>query len=325
MVEFLTGLSPKISKMRIIKKIALAFLGFILVSSIAGYFYFSAKFTPEDNSLTVEEVSEKLPIKWIGNDSNPNVALLLPVQLQGISQTFYMQLDFGAPTTMIYSNTLNSISSEFSGIMDPTRTPGIVSLQFDLGKMRVSSTQFKALNYGKEVNSNQDAVNIIGTLGTDLLEKRRIILNFKENYCQFDTAENEDGFQDFEFEKRRILLPATVGMKNLKLLYDSGTSGYELITAKDQWENYRIEGGAIKAEKANAMGNTVTVLTAPAAAQIEMGSMKLRLSEVTHIEGTSIVQNLLMRFSGMQGMVGNKLFLDQVVTIDCKNEKFKIE
>jgi hypothetical protein len=32
-----------------------------------------------------------------------------------------------------------------------------------------------------------------------------------------------------------------------------------------------------------------------------------------------------MKLSGMQGMIGNKLFLDQKIIIDCKNEKFKVE
>jgi predicted metallopeptidase len=73
------------------------------------------------------------------------------------------------------------------------------------------------------------------------------------------------------------------------------------------------------------MGNTLTVISAPAKKTIEIGLTNLNLSEVTYVEGTSTVQNILIRFSGMQGMVGNKLFLNQILIIDCKSEKFKIE
>jgi hypothetical protein len=162
-------------------------------------------------------------------------------------------------------------------------------------------------------------------MGTDLLEKRIITLNFKEGYCLFDVNENQDGFLAFKFEKRRLLFPSKIGNKNLKLLYDSGTSGYELITDKNEWQQYRIKNAETKVETVNSVGNILTVITAPAQERIEIGASILNLTEVTYIKGNSAVQNILMRFSGMQGMIGNKLFLNHTLIIDCKNERFKIE
>ena len=301
------------------------FLIIVIITAIGGYFYFEKKFTPQENYLKVNGISDNIPLKWIADENNPNVAVLLPIKLEGISEIFYMQLDFGSPITVFYSKALNSIQSKFSSKINLLNTSQIISLQFDLGKMVISSTKFKILNYGKEINCEKNAVNIIGTIGTDLLEKRTITLSFKEDQCLFTNNLSSDGFTAFDFKKRRILFPAQIGEKKLKLLYDSGTSGYELITDRKEWEKYRIKDGKKLIEKGNSWGNTLTLISAPAKEKVEIGNAHLDLSEVTFIEGTSKIQNLLMRFSGMQGMIGNKLFLDRKLTIDCKNEKFKIE
>ena len=275
--------------------------------------------------IKTEGVSGNIPLQWISNESNPNVSILLPVKLEGISQVFYMQLDFGSPITLFYSKTINSIQSKFENKINFKLNSDTISLKFDLGKMVVSSDKFKVLNYGEVADLDNETINIIGTIGTDLLEKKVITLNFKNNYCLFNNDKLTGGFTSFDFKKRKILLPAKINGKNLKLLYDSGTSGYELITDHSEWNKYRLKNGKIKTENGNSWGKTLTINTAPTKQKIEIGNKNLNLSEVTYIEGTTKLQNILMKLSGMQGMIGNKIFLDQQIIIDCKNEKFKVE
>ena len=129
----------------------------------------------------------------------------------------------------------------------------------------------------------------------------------------------------FEFKKRKILIPSNIENEKLKLLYDSGTSGYELITTKEIWQQYRIKNSAVRMEKGNSWGNTLSVYSASAKNKIQFGKVILDLSEVTHIEGTSDLQKFLMKRSGMQGMIGNKLFLQHKLILDCNNGKFKLE
>ena len=313
--------------MKIFRKIMLVLLAIVVISSIGGYFYFNNKFTPSENYLTVLGTSGKIPFKWVFDETNPNTALLLPVKLKGVTQIFYMQLDFGSPTTLFYSKAINSIQSQYPGAAHFKNDKKTIALEFNLGNMAISSHSFKTLNYGKTVEWKPKAVNIIGTIGTDLLEKRLITLRFNKNYCSFTNNNRLREGTSFNFEKRRILFPAKIGNKNLKLLYDSGTSGYELITGRKEWENYRLKKTETKTkiENGNSWGKTLTIVTAPSNKKIVIGKLEFKLSEVTYIKGTSKIQNLLMKFSGMQGMIGNKLFLNNTIIIDCKNEKFKIE
>lgn len=150
-------------------------------------------------------------------------------------------------------------------------------------------------------------------------------MNFINNTCSFTENEIENGFTKFEFKKRKLLFPAKIENQDLKLLYDSGTSGYELIINKEEWQKYKLKNRKLKVEKGNSWGNVLTVISASANKKMQFGDTQLKISEVTYIEGVSKMQTFLMKRSGMQGMIGNKIFLNHKLIIDCKNERFKVE
>lgn len=312
--------------MKVFKKIATVFLVVIILFLLGGYFYFQKKFTPPENYLKVSGIAQNIPIKWITSDGNSHSALLLPIKMNRINQTFYMQFDSGSAVTVFYKKSLKSIAQKIQNQIKIDAANNFISTAFTIGNMRVASNTFEVLNYGEKINfDDPKAENIIGTIGTDLLEKRITILDFKKNQCSFIENTKEDDFADFEFKKRKILIPSNIENEKLKLLYDSGTSGYELITTKEIWQQYRIKNSAVRIEKGNSWGNTLSVYSASAKKKIQFGKVILDLFEVTHIEGTSDLQKFLMKRSGMQGMIGNKLFLDHKLILDCKNEKFKLE
>ncbi|MDQ0065210.1 hypothetical protein [Chryseobacterium lathyri] len=312
--------------MKIFKKIALSIAVCIVLLLFAGYLYFDKKFTPPENNLAVSGIVQNIDMRWDSAEGNAHAAVLIPVQLKGIDRTFYMQLDSGSPTTLFYKKSIESLRKKFQNQLPSHKQENQISMQFSIGAMSVASDSFELLNYGNAIDSdNAEAVHIIGTIGTDLLEKRIMILDFKNTVCSFIGNTDEKGFETFEFKKRKILFPSEVGNQKLKLLYDSGTSGYELITNREEWEKYRTANGTVKKEKGNSWGHILTVISAPAEQIIKIGNRSLKLSEVTYIEGTSKMQNLLMKTSGMQGMIGNKLFLNHKLTLDCKNRKFRVE
>lgn len=312
--------------MKIIKKIVLAFLAFIVFSLIGGYFYFDRKFSPPENYLKVSGNVENVSIKWVSDRENPYIALLLPVQIKGLEKTFYMQLDFGSPVTIFYKKSLQSVQEKFAKQIEFKENQEDILLDFKIKNLNISSKKFQLLDYGKKADlQNPDSVDIIGTIGTDLLEKRTVSLDFRNNTCAFTENEIENGFTKFEFKKRKLLFTAKIENQDLKLLYDSGTSGYELIINKEEWQKYKLKNSKLKVEKGNSWGNLLTVISASANKKILFGNAQLKISEVTYIEGVSKMQTFLMKSSGMQGMIGNKIFLNHKLIIDCKNERFRVE
>lgn len=312
--------------MRTSKKFLLTLLAILTFCAIGGYLYFDKKFTPPDNYLRVSQDSGNIPINWVRADGNAYSALLLPVNLKGTDKIFHMQLDFGSPITIFYRTALRTIGTELTGQNLIDENTERIDLGFQLKNMFVSSDNFKVIDYGDKVDlDNPKTDNIIGTLGTDLLEKRVLELDFKNNLCSFSEKRQTSGFNEFEFKKRKILLPARIGNESLRFMYDSGTSGYELITSRGDWEKYRDVDGKITTAEGNSWGQALKIVSATADQIIRFGDAEFPLTKVTYIEGTSKIQNILMALSGMQGMIGNKLFLGHKIILDCGNEKFKVE
>lgn len=315
--------------MKVIKKICLVLSVFLLVGSVAGYFYFDRKFTPLPNSLLVKGEVEHLPIAWESNEVSPMAALLLPVRLAGIPDTFYMQLDFGSPLTLFYCTPLTAIQQKYPGKAELSPGSPVLKSDFHLGNMHVTSGDFKILNYGEDIDWRTTGRRyIIGTIGTDLLEKRVTIMDFRNNTCSFfggiPSRESGRPFETFEFNKRRILLPAKIGEEEVTLLYDSGTSAFELVTSKSNWERYKKENAKAQIDEANSWGNSLQTFTAESNKELTFGRTRVPLRNVTYIEGTSFLQQMLMRFSGMEGMTGNQLFKDRVVILDCASRRFAV-
>ncbi|MGC4130111.1 MAG: hypothetical protein QM564_11285 [Bergeyella sp.] len=210
--------------MKLLKKIIAVFLLVLILTLVGGYFYFDQKFTPEENYLNVKNESGKIPILWPGNNKN---VLLLPVHFKGNPETYYLQFDTGSPYTIFYSEAIKSIK-EIS--VDNERAKA----SFQIGTTEISSGKFRIFESKKSEN---DSVKIIGTLGADILENRKTIINFKENNVVFNISNEPENFKsnlfDFKFKKRKIIIPAFLKGKNEKFLYDSGTSAFELLTTKE--------------------------------------------------------------------------------------------
>lgn len=200
--------------MKLFKKIATVFLVIIVLFLLGGYLYFQKKFTPPENYLKVLGIAENIPTKWISSSENAHSALLLPIKIKGIDRTFYMQFDSGSPVTVFYKKSLESIAEKFQNQLKIDTKNNTISTAFRIGKMDVVSNDFGVLNYGEKISfDNSNAVDIIGTIGTDLLEKRIAILDFKNNQCSFIEKTKEDDFAEFEFKKRKILIPSIIEKK----------------------------------------------------------------------------------------------------------------
>lgn len=303
--------------MKVLKKIMLTFLVVLVVALLGGYIYFDQKFTPERNYLTVENESGPIPFTWLGTEKN---ALLLPIHFEGDTATYYLQFDTGSPYTVFYSKSIKNIRQVFTD-------QEIAKTSFYLGKTKITSAKFKIYNLGND--NNNDSLKIIGTIGTDILENRKTIINFKENYIALNLSKVPAQFQtklfDFKFKKRKIIVRGILKEQEENFLFDSGTSAYELLTNKEAWKNLKLPNSKINIEKSQSWDKVLTAYTANCNQKIQFSNHEMPLNNVTYVEGFSQVQYSMMKFSGMTGMLGNKIFLNNSLYIDCTQNKMGIE
>lgn len=302
--------------MKVLKKIMLTFLVVLVVALLGGYIYFDQKFTPEKNYLIVENESGFIPLKWLGSEKN---VLLLPIHFSNDTITYYLQFDTGSPYTIFYSNSIKKIS-QISVNKELAKT------SFYIGKTKITSDKFKIYNHG---NNNNDSIKIIGTIGTDILENRKTIINFKENYISLNLSKVPSQFQvklfDFKFKKRKIIVSGFLKGQEENFLFDSGTSAYELVTNKEVWESLKLLNSKINIEKSKSWDNVLTTFTTNCNQKIKFDTQEIPLNNVTYVEGFSQIQYSMMKFSGMTGMLGNKIFLNNSLYIDCTQNKMGIE
>lgn len=303
--------------MKIFKKILLAFSVLILLSIVLGYFYFDQKFSPEKNYLEVQNESGKIPMKW---ETENKDAMLLPIHFDSDTATYYLQFDTGSPSTIFYKKSI-------AGIKQISVQNNVAKSSFKLGNCEVKSSQFKIIDFGNK--SEQNKINIIGTIGTDLLENRKTLIDFKNNDAIFNLNSEPDNFKnetfDFKFKKRKIIIPGVLDAKEEKFLYDSGASAFELLTTKEIWEKSKLKDSKIKIEKGKSWENILTTYSTATNKNIEFKNTKIPLHEITYVDGYSKSQYYLMKYSGMSGMLGNKIFLKKQLYIDAKNMKMSIE
>lgn len=302
--------------MKRFRKIAFTFLIFIILILGSGYFYFNNKFTPDKNYLTVKNESGNIPVTWLGNNRN---VMLLPVRFRGNSETYYLQFDTGSPYTMFYSDPIRKIKEI---MLKDEKAQTVIYI----GNTEISSKQFKIL---KTQNSGSESIKIIGTLGADVLEDRQTIIDFKKNSVCLNVSHVNNEFEknmiDFKFNKRKIIISGILKNKERNFLYDSGTSAYEFLTYKEEWDVLKLGNSEVKTEKVKSWESTLTTFTAQCDENIKFKNSKIPVKEVTYVEGMSEAQLLLMKFTGMSGMIGNKLFLKHRLFIDSKNQKFGID
>jgi predicted aspartyl protease len=303
--------------MKVLKKIVLTILVFLILAILGGYIYFDQKFTPEKNYLTVDHESGLIPFTWLGTEKN---VLLLPIHFEGDTSTYYLQFDTGSPYTVFYSKSIKNIHQIFTN-------QEIAKTSFYIGKTKIASDKFKIYNLVND--NNNDSLKIIGTIGADILENRKTIINFKENYIALNLSKAPPQFQtklfDFKFKKRKIIVKGFLKGQEENFLFDSGTSAYELLTNKEVWKILKLPNSKINIEKSQSWDNVLTTYTANCNQKIQFFNHEIPLNNVTYVEGFSQVQYSMMKFSGMTGMLGNKIFLNNGLYIDCIQNKMGIE
>lgn len=67
-----------------------------------------------------------------------------------------------------------------------------------------------------------------------------MLIDLKNNQVVFNLNQIPNEFKkqlfDFKFKKRRIIINGILKGEERKFLYDSGTSPYEFLTFKEEWQ-----------------------------------------------------------------------------------------
>ncbi|AKQ46779.1 hypothetical protein TH63_15965 [Rufibacter radiotolerans] len=319
--------------MKLLKRILLSFLLLLVVISAGGYVYFKNKFEVGPSQLRLVSQPLTVPFLWKSNGAEPHAFQLIPVTLHGCPKTFYLQFDTGSPYTIFYQAKLETIEKKYGPATVPQVANGQVlqNFSFQVGSLPLTASALpvKAIGDGAIDWADTTSIEVIGTLGTDFIQDKVLVLDYKKSlfsvYDQFP-PNLARGIQllDFQFNSRRILLPGQINGKETALMFDSGSSAYELLTDKSTWLEMQSPHSPVDTAYVNSWGKTITAFTTTTTAEARFGQVRLPLRKATYLEGMSLVNQLLTAFSGLGGMTGNKLFLGHTLVLDTRHQKFAV-
>ena len=323
--------------MKILSKVLLAVFTLFLLSGIGGYFYFRKQFQAPANQLVVSQLPATCSFAWEADTANhramPHAYMLVPVSLPGCPRTCYLQFDTGAPYSLLKSNALEALRQRYPVISQALLPQGesLRNFHFALGQGQVQARTIQVRHYSSSSQLPTDEATpfVIGTLGTDIFDGRVLVIDYVRQRFSLsasvpDSLLSRAAFVPLEFKERKVLLNASVQGQPHQLMFDSGSSAFALLTSKPKWQEMAQPAATATTAGVNSWGTTLVAHTIATSARLQVATATIPLRTVTYIEGTSFMQRMLMRFSGMGGMLGNEPFTQHTMILDVKGGRFGV-
>ena len=287
-----------------------------------------------DNQLVLPAGTFSIPFCWQGDSIHskwePHSAILVPVKLAGCPRLFYMQFDLGSSYSLFYKNKLAAIQRKYPGII-PQDEPGgkLMNFPFEAGQVPIAAKEIAVKQFDSSTIDwdNKSSVEIIGTIGADLIDGRVIVIDYplcKLTISQAIPAElmPDLSLADFTYAGRSVLLPVTLRDKQTLLYFDTGSSMYGLLTDKNTCRQLAIPDAELIQYKVRSWDRFLTANSLATNDSLEIAGAKIPIHYSTYIEGASSAQVAQMLKMGIGGMTGNKIFLGYKLVLDTKHKKF---
>jgi hypothetical protein len=292
----------------------------LLVSQVS----FSQTSSPSSGSYTI-------PIIWegdsLGAQWNPHVALLLPVSFKGNRRIYYMQFDLGAPYTLFYKEEWAHLSKQYRGTISQA-TDTILSISLSIGPMGRTFTSVPVKSFPSFVAPGEEKqIPIIGTLGADWISGKVVIFDYPHG--QIILSDTVPGsfplpVHPFYFAGGRIFFPATIGIKQTLIYFDTGSSAFELLTDTATWQKMADKKDQPVSYPVGSWGKSMTAHTVHSSDSIGIAGLRVPIRRVTYMEGADDAQVAMMQKMGIGAVTGNVLFGDYILIMDMGKKLFSL-
>lgn len=287
------------------------------------------------NQLILPSVAFSISFQWQGDSIHstwePHAAMLVPVQLKNCPRRFYMQFDLGAPYSLFYKNKLVAIKTKYPASVAALHpVDSLKNFSFNLDGVTISAKEIISKQFDSSAIdwSNEDGVEIIGTIGSDLVDGNIAIIDYPNKKISISATLperiTENSLTDFIYTNRAVLLPAEINDKETLLYFDTGSSMFELLTSEETSRQLASPGATLIQYEVQSWNQVLTATTIASNKNIRLANMLIPIHSSTYMQGVNNNQLNHMAKMGIGGMTGNKIFLHHILILDTKNKKFGI-
>ncbi|CAN5314903.1 hypothetical protein BH10BAC4_BH10BAC4_24900 [soil metagenome] len=261
----------------------------------------------------------------LGGRPYERVTMNIPCSVAEIPNPLTFQLDLGANLTGLYENTIVGLYPTYPELLGKIKTRNskishYENLNLNFGDYSVTNSKTYVYNdYGNLQSSNSGDTIHLGTIGADIFQNKVLIIDYPNKQfaiCETVPSDYTANLIDITLDEvGRVILPMSLDGKSFRILFDTGSSLFPIITS---------------------MSNSVLFSTSPVVDTIQVYAWgKLRNVTGRVIDSPVILAG--QTFSHVKvyttidddvshdGITGNILFWDKTVVIDFKNKKFGVK
>lgn len=305
---------------------------YILVISI---FILILFLLPTNNSNPKIEWNEFVWMEdTFGEEYYSKAAILIPFRFNGINEDYYLQLDTGA-SSLLYGNSFYDVEPSYRVIKKKDKRPYVVSIDGTFSNYVFTNENFGLLqDYGATLEELKEAeYKLVGSLGLDFFKNRILIIDFSEEKFAIFNNQNDvprnikknSGFLDMKYKNDKIYLMSKIAGKDLSLIYDTGSSIFDIIATKEIWTSLTNVKSVkdIKLLEIPSWGAIVQLKGARSESDWEIGDVTIEKPLIFY--EPSGLENFNFKSIQADGLLGNAIFYDNhIITIDLINKKFGI-
>ncbi len=283
----------------------------------------------------------KTEIPWIafnwhgdtlGNQYFDKAAIFVPGNLEGINDKFQCQLDLGSNVSLFYENPLKNSFSKYPTLRNKLsyykdhlfrgeQYRCLKNMRLVLGNtVAATPTLLLREQYG---DTAIEDVPVIGTIGADLFKDKILIMDFPNHrLCIVDEIPDAYHVNMFDIEINQygfMIIPVSINGKVYKVMYDSGSSIFSLITSPEHISSFSREKDA-DTLIINSWGTKKQVVGRSMRDSLALAGRQYGGFNVYSMEGLGS----FLADSKIDAMTGNALFWNNVVIFDFKHKKIGI-
>lgn len=282
------------------------------------------------------EVSFRWKTLRFGASADPHGAMLVPVRLPGMTAEVYLQLDLGSRRSMLYSAFWERWVADYAGPREVRVQDGmgryLPEQLLTLGDARIVVPRLWLRN--RQVSrptADPDArlPEAVGTLGTDLLGTRALVIDYPGQTLRLLAQLPKDWHDRLRWvpmvvRNGRYLVQMKVQGRSRRLIFDTGSSAFALLTSPREWRRLARPGALVEQLPVPSWDDTLEVLRTASDAGLAIGRLELPIGQVSCIPQLRWTLVLALWWLNVDGLIGNQAFLRHVVVLDPARGRFGV-
>jgi hypothetical protein len=283
---------------------------------------------------------EWIPFIWEGDTISgkyiDKAYIYIPVKIDDLPYDFTMQLDLGTIATQFYENPIKpylkestSLGNKLDSIQNDKNTI-FRNVNLQMGNVGCELDLWLHKDFGEEIpkdSLHSKTPKHIGTIALDIFLNKILVIDYKS--CRLAISDSmpveykDIPAEGFELNNGIIKLPFRINGKECKLMFDTGSSPFALVTSKES--ALEISDSVIIDSLSGPLwwGREITFYGLEVNKPIELGGKVLKNERVYYDKDR--LWDGIYNSQNVWGIAGNTYFLDRILILDLKNKLFRVK